>query len=625
MGPLLNSELRRFRGLALVLATVHLAVLTAVATSTDFFLPSAFALGVGAVAYSFTGLALGLYQIGSWRRGDLWIHLLHRPLAPGRIFLALVTAAALLLVAVVAMPLVAVTALIAVLDPQGVDPRHFQLAAFAAGCAVAFYLLGCLQVLTPRGRRTVALATVTLGALFLAPAAPAVPSALGALLFVPQLLVLGWLGWLTVSSFGPNLATPSRRPLAVVAAAVPVTWVLFLALTFGLLLLYSLGVVVGEQGWRGFARHAWDDYFPAGSYARATYLEAPAALRHGLRLAGSPRGVALAAEVATTPVVEIAPLLRAFPVRHQPALLDRYAAFEDPPRRTRWTFRHDRMLFAGRSLRTGQAVGWLGPGGAAPHGGELQPFAEVPYAFATGYLLTARRLYRFDGARQAVDQRFALTAGERFVAAPLAAATLDLALSDRALYVFAPGSLLGRGAAAVPLARVPLPGEASNLERALAARVGDGLLASFLLGTRSERELRPARQLVVWVAGEGRQEVIADRELSAGPPPWVRHRGFLVSPLLQCADDLVRSALLGGERMPGKGAANLRELLAHPPPLPLLAVAAALAALAAASTWILAGRRGFDAAPRVAWTAAALLGGPPVFFASLLFTAPPDG
>ena len=94
MGSLFASELRRFRGPALVAAAVHFLVLGVVAAGDELFHPSPSRLAVAAMAYALAGLLLGFYQVGSYRRGQLWTFLVHRPLAPQRIFFAFAAAAA---------------------------------------------------------------------------------------------------------------------------------------------------------------------------------------------------------------------------------------------------------------------------------------------------------------------------------------------------------------------------------------------------------------------------------------------------------------------------------------------------------------------------------------------------
>ena len=148
MRNLLVSEWRRFRTPALLGAAVHALVLGVLAIADELFLPSQSNLLLAGLAYALGGLLLGLYQIASYRRSDLWMFLLHRPLAPRSIFAALAGAAAAVLALAVAVPL-ALAAGLCALGDVGVDPRHFLLAPYAWLCALAFYLGGCVMALTP--------------------------------------------------------------------------------------------------------------------------------------------------------------------------------------------------------------------------------------------------------------------------------------------------------------------------------------------------------------------------------------------------------------------------------------------------------------------------------------------
>lgn len=599
---ILASEMRRFRLPALAAALLHALPLLAFAVGGDLFQPSEGRLALAALAYAFAGLVLGVWQIVSYRRGDLWTFLLHRPLSARRIFLELAGAAALLLGLAVFLPLLLATG-VAALGPLGVDPRHFALAPYAWLLALGCYLAGALLALTPwRGAPLTA-------ALALAPWALASSRTLGMGVFVPALFALAALAVATLAAFRPDLSTPPRGRGATALAVAPGLYLLSLALSFSLLLAYSVRVIVAEGGVRGFSTFAWNDYFPAGSSPRLGYLDGPEALEHGLRLAGRP-----ASGFDREAVVEAVPTLREFPRRGQPYFLDPPDALEGWNGRGSWTFRHDRMAFAGRDRRSGRSLGWLAAGGG--------PLPAVPILHENAQVVTPRALYHFEGGRPRLDLRFALPAGERLLAPAAAGAALDLALSDRALYLFAPGALTrpGPGAApARPFAAIALPGEASNLVRVAAAPAtrAEAVLVSLEFGARNERGFAPARQVLLGVGRGGESGVIADLPLSPGLPAWVRHRGFLVSPVLLAAGDLARTAFAGS----GPGAAGARDLLAHPPPRPIVAGAAALALLAAAATRFLARRRALTPGSRRAWTLAALLLGPPVPFALLLYTS----
>jgi|CXWL01.1.fsa_nt_gi hypothetical protein len=610
MSGLVVSELARLRSIALVVAVAHLLALGA---SLDQLVgPGSWLGGAGLAAWVLGGLALGLVQVGVWRRGDLWIQLLHRPLAPGRILISLLTAGALVLLVAVALPLLLALGLLAAIDPQGVDPQQFLLPPYALGAALASYLLGCLVA---TARRWLAMTMALPIGLFL------LATELGVWVFVPLGLALLWLALVLAAVFVPDPATSPQRPLAVVAALLPLQITLYVLLSFGLLLAYSLGVAGREAGWAHLSRFAWNDYFPAGSYPRTAYLDAPEALAHGLRLVDSAATRELAALVAEIDVQEIAPTRASFPASWQTLPVDPPALLADQAHQIRWTFRRDRMLFAGQRLRTGQAAGWLGAAGVAAPGGMPDRFPAVPAVDGDRQLLTAQTLYRFDSPTQRVTQRFVLADGERFVSPVVSGASLDLALTDRALYLFAPGALLDPAAVGtpIPFAVVTLPDAVANLDRALATRVGATSVVSFVYGRRSERGFSAAHQ-VLFRLDNHETVLVGDRPLAPGAPSWVRHRAFLVSPLLQLAEDLVRRSIGGRD----EGAETPRDAVTHWPPFDILVAAIGLAVAAAVATWLLARHRLPSPTSRLAWTAAALLLGPPVPLSLLLAVPRPD-
>ena len=93
MRELWRAELLRFRTWAIAAAIVHLAVLGFFARLVDPLQQPDFVHAIVAGVYFVAGLLLGLYQMGSYRRPNAWLNLLHRPLPPGRIVAALSLAA----------------------------------------------------------------------------------------------------------------------------------------------------------------------------------------------------------------------------------------------------------------------------------------------------------------------------------------------------------------------------------------------------------------------------------------------------------------------------------------------------------------------------------------------------
>jgi hypothetical protein len=592
---LFATELRRLLEIGLIGALAHGLVLALSAALGGF------PFVVAAIGYSAAGFLLGLYQVATWRRGELWTFLIHRPVAPGRLFLALAGAATAVLALIVLLPLLVAGAMEAV-GIAGLGPRHLLVAPFQWGTALAFYLAGVVVALRP-WRGALLAASPALLAVSLA-----VPGELGLSVFVPLAVVVAWLTWLGAAATRRDLSSPPRGTAITAITLIPTCYLLFLMASFAVSFAYSLSVVLAEEGWRGASRFSWNAYFAPGTHEHAGYLPGPDLLAHGLRL-GQPGDVgALAGAVPDASVAEISPRWRRFPHRHQPTFLDQLAGFQSAAG-VEWRFRHDRGELLGQDRRSGAVVGALDAAG--------EPFVEVPYLAAHRQVVTPRALYWLPPGQGPLVRRLELRSGERFVA-PVATEyepASHLALTDRFVYVFAADALFSPGPEPKPLAAVALPGAIADLERATVGELRDGWLVSFLFGAHAERDLGPARQVVVHVHRDGTSRVLADAPLASGLPTWMRHRGAVVSPALQLLDDALRSTLWGA----GRRAARPRDTLAHPPPPHVFALAFSLAALAAGVTWLLSRRRDLDRAARRAWIAAAFLLGPPVPIALLLF------
>ena len=84
MWNLFKAELLRFRAWAIAYFLLHLAVLGFLTRVVDLAQQPKFVYQVFAAAYALSGLLLGAYQMGSYRKPNAWLNLLHRPVPPHR-------------------------------------------------------------------------------------------------------------------------------------------------------------------------------------------------------------------------------------------------------------------------------------------------------------------------------------------------------------------------------------------------------------------------------------------------------------------------------------------------------------------------------------------------------------
>ena len=603
MWHLIKLELLRFRRLGLALAVAHLVILRMVSGFGDFFAPSGAKIALGLLVYAAAGLVFGLYQMGSYRKVNQWAYLIHRPLAPKKIFLALATSAALWFAGVLVLPQLLMTFYVDALTPAWVDLRHYALIPYLFGITLSFYLAACFISLSQsRGAFLVAL----LPYFFLTRLAE------GMWVFLPLVAVLAWLAYLAASAFRPDLSSPPRRFLPVTARALPMQYALFWILVGITTVSYQTVVVFQEEGLSGYATHAWNDHFPDGTYLNAQYQYGADALAHGLLHETSERGRHLRKQIELAEVLEVSPRIEKFPRRGQPLFMDSGPPLVDEEHGIIWTFSHDRMLFHGRDQESGAAVGWLGLDGR----GAENPFESIPLVLQRRFLASETEIFEFDPRRQELERRFQAQDGERLYDGFRGEASMLLTLTDRNLYLFDARDLEEEEGILTPTAVVALPGEISNLARIQTAELLDGYLLSFLFGTRHEGGYADARQILLEIGLDGSQEVVAERILGQGWPTLHRYRAFVISPLLEATHSLIWSKIA-----PARWSWTVGQDLSKreiPSAMLVWAVIAALLSAALVAWW--GPSRDLDRRGRLGWTVAAFFLGVPALLSFFLLT-----
>ncbi len=603
------AELRRFRLLAAVLAGVHLLVLLFLNRMTDMQQQPHEVERVFMLVYMAAAFALGLYQVGVYRRPSRWLWLLHRPLPHRAVCLSIVASAGVLLLVAVLLPRLMVLAGVDLLTPRLVDSHHYLMPLHAWVLACAAWLAGVCTVLSPR---LVAIVVGIVPVWLMWSFAASLP------LLLLELGGLAWLLAVAVSQFKPDREAPVRHPLLLVLGALP------LQIGIG----YALVVAaIGYEFVLMFAGgHALNMAVPpAGGYTESQRMEPSELLGALLQRSGDPRAAAWAGQLESmaTPGApeEAGPVftrLREYPVRHQ-AYPRRLSQWVDEKRHIEWTFSHDDMLFHGHDTRSGQALGRWGVGGA----NDATPFPAVPLVVRQRFLLTADRFYALDLSTQTGTEVVRLPRGEGFLAPPV------LEPGGEHLIVASTGGLrvhpLQQGRAGAPQLDLQLPGLPfaqpmytsqghGSLSRLDLAKVDGGWLFGLTFGGFYNGEA--IRQLLVHAGPDGQSQVIASRALSGDFGMLYENAAWWLSPLQYALRELPH-LLDEGRTLPP-------ELL---PGRPAVAVGAALLlhglALLLALWWL----RGttLPAGRRALWLAMVVPGGLPAALSLMLLerrTAP---
>jgi len=571
MIDLFKGELLRFRLWALVAGLINLAILGFLSRMVDLAQQPLQVYQVFGVVYAVAGALLGLYQMGSYRKPNQWLNLLHRPMHRLRIAGALTSAGVVVLLLAVALPIALVALYQDTLTPRVVDMRHWLLPIAAWLIAVSGYLAGAYAMV---GDRRYSFAGFLLPNLFM------YSQASGVAMLAVQCVAIVFLAVLLAIAFKPDPTAASRNPLAVLAVALPVQ-------VGAYFLVWMLGYGV-EMGWTVSGTHPLNmPVPPKGGYIEADRAEGKDLLLMGIADSRAPEAALWREQIALSDVHTRYPL-RNLPERNtltNPSPLE----FSDGDNNTMLVFSHDRGRFARRGLLDNRPRGELGVGEAQA----AFPAPTMPYG-AT-YLFNAHAAYQYESGQQRFFERIRLPAGEVMASPPEPAGDNILVLSDRAAY-FYPGREAMNGLDLLqPLMRVPMPAPVGKLSRLDAIELLDGYLVSFTYtwGVWSG-ELQQPFQQVVRVDGAGKAHEVARRSIKIDLPSAYTNRNTWLSPV-------IRAICLGARDL---FAAN-DPLTAKPERVPnsvlwLAAVCCLLSLLAA--IWV-SGRQAHSTRARWAWVA----------------------
>lgn len=606
MKDLMISELRRFRWLALIAGIANLLLLLFMNRVSDLLqMPFTDALPMLFI-YMAAGLALAIAQVGSYRKPSQWAWLIHRPLAPARVFGALALSALILLASVIFLPMLLVLLGTDSLTTRVVDLRHYLTLIHVPAFALMAWMAGA-HACVSRSRAAVAV--------FFAPLLLALHLVSTIALLLPVSLALAWLTWITLRSFRANREAPIRGTGTLLLTALPLQIGLFLlCVVLWRFLFVTGGILLGTDPLN-------TDFPPEGGLIATERAEPGEEIALGLAQSGDPRAASWRAQMPLLEPLRMGPWLARFPMRHQFSNFRLPTGWYDEERNIAWTFSHDAMLFIGRDPQSGTEKGVFGLSGA----GDATPFKAIPVVTEHGDLLTPWALYGIDEDAQTLELRYALQSNkpgnEQFTALPQQKFNRVMLLTNQRLIVLREDQ---RAAANVkpllPDWKIALPRGAQHLEFVTLAELMDGWLVSIVYGNGSRQigysqfnvVVHPWQQ-VLFVDADGETQIVGERQINPDFPTLQRTDWWL-SPPLSILTTLPEVLLDKGLTWPME--------LAPLPRKPVLYIAALILLLLSTGTawWWLRGARISNTRRRVWLASCALLGLPAL--ASLFLLEP---
>ncbi|SDQ28027.1 hypothetical protein [Pseudoxanthomonas sp. CF125] len=521
MWDLFKAEILRFRSWAIAYAALQLVLLGFMSRVVDMAQQPLLVYEVIGGLYGLSGLLLGLYQMGGYRRPNTWLNLLHRPMPSWRIAAALYGAGALLLAIAVLLPLLVLAGWQESMTARVVDTRHLLLALSGWLVALCAYLAGSYAMLANKRYSFCALVFVLLLVFY---------KAVGMGAIAVQCMALAFLAAMNLTAFKPDLDAAPRNLAGIVVTALPLQMAMWFALV-----MVGFGV---EFVWIAQGSHPNNMAVPLpGGEKEAENAEAKDLMIAGLRNSADPQAPLWREQAGISEMFGIESYLRAVPVRNELTNLAPME-FDDTTRRIRWVFSHDDMRFHGYSLVDKRPVGTLGVAGQ-------QPFPSPPLPGPDSVFFTGDTVYQYYEDDESMLPRAHLPSGE--VVTGYGKVGDDLALlSNRGLYFYDVEEFKNDDGVLTPRQRVPLPGKPGDLIRIELMELLDGWLGSFTYTRRSYNAegALPFQQLIR-VDSQGHVAHVARRDLILDYPVAWRYQNWYTSPALYSAQRAIARLFSG--------------------------------------------------------------------------------
>jgi len=411
-------------------------------------------------------LAFGIVQMYLHKRDNHWTYLIHRPLEPRNICLALLGAGAAAITVAVAIPPLVMILSIDMFSAEIVDVRQYAYVPFMLLASFVGYLIGTLSVLN--ASKGVILLTSLL-ALILLPA-----PASNLLQFLPTVLILSGLLYLNIVSFKPDLGKYFERPVSIILLAVPMMALLMIGVLMSSLATYHIP---------RFIMGSHPDNNPInGTHAYMWEYSEKDRPAYALETSSHPKAEHFIAQAKYADVDWISTERVTFGRLGQMSYLDGQYALEPSDTNTIWQFSHDSMLMEGREKANGKPVGVIGKNGfldEARDATEADVFTSVPFLVGEKFLQTSTALYQVNFEERTLDVKYQAEAGEVFLNPPQFRDDFVALVTDKHILMFDNKAFIDGYEPAVAEYSVPIPAKSENIEHIWTYRMVDGYLLMF--------------------------------------------------------------------------------------------------------------------------------------------------
>lgn len=421
MSHLFKTELLRHFNWMMIFAVAHFFVLYYL-----FSLRVSFTNGTNGLdwiwAISIAAGIFGAFQMKLHRRSNDWVYLLHRPLPPAKIHLALTLAGSTLLVMTLLLPALLMLAVLHIDGRFGTELRHYQMLAAGGAMVLTAYGLGQFAVL---GASRLAFSAMGLGAMAFEPFVPAEHLITHTAIMLLALVIAHM-------AFKADPCRQHERAAKLLLSEVPIMIGCYL------LLVNFFSIYVTSQIDCDFSPNITEQNSCPQFSSNSEQLQ------FALSTSTHPDAMSLIQQSMLSEVVPIASSQRSsYPQPNQLPVRDAKLYLMDTRENIAWLFSHSDMLYTGRDIATGALTGWLAPDGfytVATRKPAIR-FSSVPLAVTNDYLIDDHHIYQIDWQRKKIRERFVNSRHERFSDSLFVGENIATLFSDQHLFIFSASEL----------------------------------------------------------------------------------------------------------------------------------------------------------------------------------------
>ena len=593
MYAIFNAEFLRYRKWAFMVLLAQLGIWIFVARLMPLLEAGAVIRSFSYLTIVFGSLGFGALQMYLHRRKNDWTYLIHRPLAPHKIYLALAGAGIACIALALPLGWLIMVAGLDISTNAVVDFRHYMHAFYSCSAAISAYLIGGLIIISASRGAFLLLGLLTL-VLTDIPANTSVA-------FTIALILIAILLYLNASSFRPDPKIHLADKHTITLMSLP--------MQFGIVFILVLSTTVFYHIPRFMIGNHPDNNPEEGAYNYLWQLNEAEQVTHLLKDSNLPNKAALIRQADIADFEQLHSYREEFPIRGQLHFKDEQNGISHADTNSHWAFSHDSMVLQGNHIITGDIVGYFGMNGFIDADAMIlatDRFDSVPFIIGDQYLQTRQTLYEIDFSERLLSIKFALDGKDSFRTRPNFRDNFVALTSENFLFLFDPEEFDEEQEPAFADYAIPHPEMHSPSAFMGLYRMVDGYLIVYHESEYNAFDSAGAE--IVYARLGGSIESIHKIAFSVRVHPApIQHFAYAVSPVL----DVTKQALFRAIDPSNTRNRSLGESSAMPMPTSVQLTAAILALLAVVCVVILARRIQLERSRMTLWTVMAAIFGLP--------------